>query len=143
MGSLDLTGVRLFLESLMEDSRVEVLAEQGAHDDVLDETTGDLTATAPAVVYDGPGLVLPMGGEGSLSDVDTQTAPVDSDTTHKLMLPLSQEGDIRLGHVVTVKAVSAQMGDAATVGDTFEVTQPPASSMVAVARFAYLKPARP
>lgn len=140
--ALDLTGVRVFLDSLMEGSRVVVLADQGAHDDVLNEETGDLTPGTPPTVYDGPGLVLPMNGAGSLPDVDTQTTPVDSDTSHKLMLPLSQEGEIRLGHTVTVMAVSPMQGDESLVGDEFEVTQPPASGAVSVARFAFLKPGR-
>lgn len=140
MAGLDLSGVRSMFESWILDTG-RMTRDNGASDDTLNEQTGDLTPAALTVVYTGVGSVQALPGPGAVPDIDTQTTPLDKDTTARLLLPLASPKDIRVGDKWEVLTVDLQAGDPQLVGETYEVTQTPSLSSFSVVRFIYLKPA--
>jgi len=140
MAGLDLTGIRDFIESIILDTGLMV-RDNGASDDVLDESTGELTPNAPTDVYEGSGAVQALPAKGSTVDIDTQTTPVSSETTSRLMLPLDSPKDIRMGDIWEVLTVNPDSGDVQMIGEKYEVTEVPSLSAYTVVRFVYLKPA--
>ena len=145
MVGLDLTGARATLDELLfAGSQVLVTDENGVADDVLDEGTGDLTPAGDSTVYDGEGLVLPLAtfGAGRVPDLGIAVQPLDSQTTHRGLLPLTAPRGIRVGAQMKVLQVNPLAGDVQLVGRTFEVTEVPTNASLSVLRICFLKPVR-
>jgi hypothetical protein len=146
MGGLDLSGVRATLDDLIFDgSELIVTDENGVADDELDESSGDLIPRGDSRLYTGAGIVLPVStyGAGAVPDLGIALTPTDTETTHKMMLPLTAPSGIRVGCQVKVTKVNPLMGDPQLVGREFELTEIPTTASISVLRIAFLKPLRP
>lgn len=143
MAGLDLTGVRGVLDGLIfVGSLIAVTDDNGVVDDVLDDETGNLAPAGGTSLYSGTGLVQPVStfGAGQVPDLGIAVTPTDTETTHRLLLPLTAPVGIRVGSQVRVLAVNSLMGDVQIVGRRFEVTEIPTTASVSVLRVAFLKP---
>lgn len=138
---LDLSGVRAVFDLWMEGSTVRVNAKEGAGSAVLNPDTGKLEKPTPAVVHEGPGLIVPLTSSAGRNAPDPAIAvlPADPATTHRLLLPLGVAATIRVGHRVVQATVNPSMGDVAVTDVPFRVTEVPDSSAIAVLRVVFLK----
>lgn len=143
---LDLTGVRTVLDDLIFDgSGVFIVEDNGVADDVLNEGTGELESLPGEQIYAGEGVILPVTsfGAGQVADIGIALTPTDSETTHKILLPLTAPAGIRVGQQVQATEVNPLMGDPQLVGRWFELTELPTTAALSVLRIAFLKPLRP
>lgn len=139
MVGLDLTGVRALLDSWIVDT-VEIVRDNGSVDDALDPETGDIIPAAVTPVYTGEGAIQPLGGASALPDIDAMTQPIDSDTTHRLLLSLTVLDEIQVGDIVGATEIVAESSDPLLIGRKFKTTEVPSASSFAVVRIVFLKP---
>jgi hypothetical protein len=144
MSALDLSGLRTVIGDLFLADKGTLTRDNGVADDELDEESGDLTPSGPRAIYTGTGSVQPVGGNGGrgVPDLDVAVAPLLTDTTHRLMLPLVETAglDIQVGDVWTQTEVLGTLGDKDLEGRKFRVNELPDASSFAVVRFVFLKP---
>lgn len=139
MAGLDLTGVRSFMETILDDT-LEITRDGGAADDTLNLETGQLTDTPGVGVYSGPGKVQPVNTGGTdLPGVDVAVVARDSNTTHRALLPLGGAEAILMGDRLKVTDIAEKSADPTLLDREYIVTEVPDSSGFAVVRIVWLR----
>jgi hypothetical protein len=145
MPPLDLSGPRAVIEELiLSASTLRAYRDNGVGDDVLDEGTGELVAPAVSELYDGPGAIQPIatGGMRGVPDLDVAVTPLEKDTTHRALFPVSMSADLYLGDVVTATEVNPLTGNPELEGELFEVSELPNFGTVSAVKIVFLRPKR-
>lgn len=136
--ALDLSGLASVVDTWLVDT-VEITSDGGVTDDYLDEGTGLLTPTPPAVVYAGRGAIQPLGAPSPLQDPDVQRIVAETGASYRLLLPLAQPAAISVDNLARVTAQGSTTPHPELLERRFKVVELGQVSSFAVVQIHYLK----
>jgi hypothetical protein len=138
MAGLDLSGIKRLVDSWLVD-QVLITRDNGEHDDVLDEETGQLTPTDAIGLYYGDGMVQSLAGFSEVPDPDVQRIVEATDADYRALIPLEVGIEFVVGDAVRVMEQRGTTVDPKLTRRRFQIVDTGGASSWNVLQVLYLK----